>query len=69
MLHVICNIIEMLIQTEEEPYGKSIHAGEKPYIYDFIIVSFIKKTWFTRITPHQTHWLRLTIFFTENSWH
>ena len=26
----------------EKPYGKSIHTGEEPYIYDFIIVSFIK---------------------------
>ena len=28
--------------TEEKPYGKSIHTGEEPYIYDFIIVSFIQ---------------------------
>ena len=34
----------MLIHTEEKPYGKSIHTGEEPYIYDFKIVSFIKKT-------------------------
>ena len=33
----------MLIFTEEKPYGKSIHAGEEPYINDFIIVSFVKK--------------------------
>ena len=32
----------MLIHTEEKPYGKSIHTGEEPYIYDFIIVSLIK---------------------------
>ena len=33
----------MLIHTEEKTYGKSIHAGEEPYIYDFIIASFMKK--------------------------
>ena len=32
----------MQIHTEEKPYGKSIHAGEEPYIYDTIIVSLIK---------------------------
>ena len=32
----------MLIHTEEKPYGKSIHTGEEPYTYNFIIVSFIK---------------------------
>ena len=32
----------MLIHTEERPYDKSIHTGEEPYIYDFIIVSRIK---------------------------
>ena len=31
----------MLIQTEK-PYGKSIHTGEEPYIYDFLIASLIK---------------------------
>ena len=51
MLHLICNIIKNNIHTEEKPYGKSIHTGEEPYIFDFIIVSFIKKTRFTRITP------------------
>ena len=40
----------MLNHTEEEPYGKSIHIGDEPYIYDFIIVSFNKRQ-FTRITP------------------
>ena len=33
----------MLINAEEKPYGKPIHTGEQPYIYDFIIVSLIKK--------------------------
>ena len=32
----------MLIHTEEIPYGKSIHTGEEPYIYDITIVSLIK---------------------------
>ena len=40
----------MLIHTEEKPYGKSIHTGEEPYIYDFIIESLIKKR-FARIPP------------------
>ena len=34
----------MLIYTEKKPYGKSIHTGEEPYIYDFINVSLIKKS-------------------------
>ena len=37
----------MLIHTEEKPSDKSIHTGEEPYIYDFIIESFIKKSRFT----------------------
>ena len=41
----------MLFHTEEKPYGKSIHTGEEPCIYDFIIVSLIKKAQFTRINP------------------
>ena len=32
----------MSIYTEEKPYGKSIHTGEEPYIYDFIIVKVSK---------------------------
>ena len=32
----------MLIHTEEKPYDKSIHTGEEHYIYDFIILSFIR---------------------------
>ena len=43
MLHVICNIIKNLIHTEEKPYAKSVHTGEEPYIYDFIIVKLINK--------------------------
>ena len=33
----------MLIRTDEKTYGKSIHTGEVPYIYDFMIVSLIKR--------------------------
>ena len=47
----------MLIHTEEKPYGKSINTGREPYIYDFIVVSFIKNR-VTRITPCQTDWLK-----------
>ena len=43
MLNLICNIIKNLIRTEEKPYYKSVHAGEEPYIYDFITVSLINK--------------------------
>ena len=57
----------MSIHTKEKPYGKSIHTGEEPYIYDFIIVSLIKKQ-FTRITHCQTYWLNLNILVAENSW-
>ena len=32
----------MLIHTEEKPYCKSIHKGEEPYIYNFIIASLTK---------------------------
>ena len=35
----------MLIHTEEKTYGKLIHTGEQPYIYDFI------KDRFTKILP------------------
>ena len=44
MLHVISDIMKNLIHTEEKPYDKSVHTGEEPYIYDFIIVSLINKT-------------------------
>ena len=36
-------LLWILIHTEEKPYGKSVHTGEKPYIYGFIIVSLINK--------------------------
>ena len=42
MLHFLPLLI-ILIHTEEKPYDKSVHTGEKPYIYDFIIVSLINK--------------------------
>ena len=43
MLHLISNIIKNLIHTEEKPYDKSVHTGEEPYIYDFIIIRLINK--------------------------
>ena len=43
MLHLICNIIKILIPTEDKPYDTSVHTGEEPYIYDFVIVSLINK--------------------------
>ena len=43
MLHLICYNIKNLIHTEEKPYDKSVHTGEEPYIYDFIIVRLINK--------------------------
>ena len=52
-------IIRMLTHTEEKPYGKSVHTGEEPFIYDFIIVSLFKNR-FTRIIPCQTNWLKST---------
>ena len=69
MLHLKYEtLLRILIHTEEKPYGKSIHTGEEPFIYDFIFVSLIKKTWSTRITPCQTYCSKLTISVTGNSW-
>ena len=34
----------MWTHAEENPYGKSIHTREEPYIFDFIVASFIKKS-------------------------
>ena len=36
-------LLRILIHREEKPYDKSVHTGEEPYIYDFIIVSLINK--------------------------
>ena len=36
-------LLKNLIHTEEKPYDKSVHTGEEPYIYGFIIVSLINK--------------------------
>ena len=36
-------LLRILIHTEEKPYDKSVHSGEEPYIYDFIIVRLINK--------------------------
>ena len=38
MLHLICNIIKNFNSYRREPYDKSVHTGEEPYLYDFIIV-------------------------------
>ena len=35
-------LLRILIHTEENPYGMSIHAGDEPYIYGLIVVSFVK---------------------------
>ena len=35
--------LRIVIHTLEKPYDKSVHTGEEPYIYDFIIVSLINK--------------------------
>ena len=43
MLHLIITLLRILIHTEEKPYDKSVHTGEEPYIYDFIIVRLINK--------------------------
>ena len=36
-------LLKKIIHTEEKPYEKSVHTGDEPYIYGFIIVSFINK--------------------------
>ena len=36
-------LLRILIHTEEKPYDKSVHTGEEPYIYGFIIVILIDK--------------------------
>ena len=36
-------LLRILIHTEEKPYDKSVHTGEEPYIYGFIIVNLINK--------------------------
>ena len=43
MFRFTCNVVKNLIHTEEKPYDKSVHTGEEPYIYDFIILSLINK--------------------------
>ena len=54
----------MPIHTEEKPYGKSIHTGEEPYIYDASL-----KSQFTNVTTCQIYWLELIILFTETLGH
>ena len=29
--------------TEEKPYDRSVHTGEEPYIYEFIIINLVNK--------------------------
>ena len=41
MLHLYVTLLRILITTEEKPYDKSVHTGEEPYIYHFIIVRLI----------------------------
>ena len=36
-------LLKILIHQVEKPIGKSVHTGEEPYIYGFIIVSLINK--------------------------
>ena len=43
MLYFYVTLLRILIQTEGKPYDKSVHTGEEPYIYDFIIVRLINK--------------------------
>ena len=43
MLHIYVTLLRILIHTEEKPYDKSVHTGEEPYIYDFIIVCLFNK--------------------------
>ena len=43
MLHLIWTLLRILIHTEEKLYDKSVHTGEEPYIYGFIIASLINK--------------------------
>ena len=43
MLHLTLTLLRILIHTEEKLYDKSVHTGEEPYIYGFIIVSIINK--------------------------
>ena len=43
MLHLICNIIKNFNSYRRETLWKSVHTGEEPYIYGFIIVSLINK--------------------------
>ena len=56
----------MLIRTEEKPDGKSIHTGEEPYIYDFIIASLIKKQ-VHKNNPLSNVLVKITILVTYTS--
>ena len=52
----------MEISTGEKPYGKSIHTGEEPYTYDFIIVSFIKKNLVQKSNPLSNILVKINYF-------
>ena len=39
--NTLYNNIIKIIHPEKKPYDKSVHTGEEPYIYYFIIVSLI----------------------------
>ena len=43
MLLLICKIIKNFNSYRRKPYDKSVHTGEEPYVYGFIIVSLINK--------------------------
>ena len=43
MLYFYVTLLRILIHTEEKPHDKSVHTGEEPHIYDFIIVRIINK--------------------------
>ena len=56
----------MRIHTDEKPYNKLVHTRESPNIYDFIIVSFIKKPSSQKLPLSN---LKLTVLFTETLSH
>ena len=55
MLHLICNIIKNFNSYRRETLWQ-VHAGEEPYIYDFMIVRLIDKPASQKKTC-QTYWL------------
>ena len=58
-------LLRMLIHKEENLMASQFIQEKNPIsMIDFIF----KKKKFTRITPCQTYWLKLTILVSENSW-